>query len=122
MEKSTDQIVQDKLTAISDALEVPVQFAANEADANVVRPAYNPDAIISKLLALLVFSGISVPSTFAPGYNRVHADIEFWKKYMAKIIKPALSEASASVEEKPAEPAHPETLAEEKPSGTEQPQ
>lgn len=90
MEKSTktvEQTVQDILTQVSDALQVPVNFAASEADANVVRPTYNPDAMVSKLLALLVYSGISVPSTFAPAYNRVHADIEFWKNYMVEQAK-----------------------------------
>lgn len=119
MVKSTDEIVQEKLVSISDALEVKVEFVTNEANANVVHPAFNPDAMISKLLALLVYSGVSVPSTFAPGYNRVHADVEFWKAYIAEKTKPEEPPSCPSEDPKPNEPiATPEGAD----SGTGQPQ
>ena len=39
------------------------------------------NSMVSKFAALLVYAGHTVPpSVFLPPYNRVHADIEYWKK------------------------------------------
>lgn len=78
MAKSIEEIIQDKLVSISDALEVPVNFVAEEGSSNQVKPAFNPDDMISKFVALFVYAGVNMPSTMLPGYNRVHADVEFW--------------------------------------------
>jgi HSP90 family molecular chaperone len=83
-----DQILKE----ISDLMGVPIQFhQAAEEDQGRVIPAYDVNAIISKMIALFVFSSVNVPSSFAPAYNRVHADVEWWKTQMETlpIIPPA---------------------------------
>ena len=56
---------------------------------------------MSKILALMVYSGITVPSTFAPGYNRVHADVEFWKQFFVDKMKPVPETVVEEVKEPP---------------------
>ena len=130
MAKSIEEIVQDKLTKVSDAREVPVNFVASEKEANHVKPAYNPDDMISKLIAILVFSGVNIPITFAPPYNRVHADVEFWKRFMAasQTVSELAPEPATETQPEPAAEPQPEPPAESQPQpeapadGTDQPQ
>lgn len=75
------------LMKISDELGVEVKFAPDTEDNGKVIPAFDVNAMISKMVALFVFSGLSVPSSFAPPYNRVHADIEWWKKTFEEASK-----------------------------------
>ena len=50
-----------------------------------VDPSFDVNAMISKFLALLVYSNQNVPvGAFMPAYNRVHADIEYWKQKYEK--------------------------------------
>ena len=101
MEKSIEQIISEKLVVISEALEVEVKFSADEKDENRVAPAFNMSAMASKWLALLVYSGINIQTNLlSPAYNCVHADVEFWKKYMEDKKKESESDPeSASVPE-----------------------
>lgn len=85
MEKLTKDLFDDKLVKVSDALEVDVKFVVSAEDEGKADPQFDPNAIISKLLALFVFAGLTVPSNMAPAYNRVHADIEFWKRKFEEI-------------------------------------
>lgn len=80
MKDSTEEKINDIFTKISDALDVPIGFAEDKDDQNKVIPVFDVNGFFSKLVALCVYSGFGVPSTFAPAYNRVHADIEFFKK------------------------------------------
>lgn len=89
MEKSIDsqsgemmkvnQEVEDIFLSVSSALKSDVQFATVSEGERVI-PLFDINGVISKLVALMVYSGMVVPSSFAPAFNRVHADIEFWKK------------------------------------------
>ena len=83
MAKLTEQQKEDelhkRLGQISKILDIEVTMIASGEDQKVV-PHYNVDATFSKYLALLIYAGLTVPVGFAPHYNRVHADIEYWKK------------------------------------------
>lgn len=90
----TKEKVDSILKNLSDLMGIPIQFHQTSEDQGIVIPAYDVNAIISKMIALFVFSGLNVPSSFAPPYNRVHADIEWWKQQMESISKqPAQTEA-----------------------------
>ena len=52
-----------------------------------VEPHFDLNSAISKLLALMVYSSITVPASIAPPYNRVHADVEFWKSRLDTLEK-----------------------------------
>lgn len=75
---------------------IEVKFTPDPQDQGRVIPAYDVNAILSKMIALFVFSGLSVPSSFAPPYNRVHADVEWWKKYMAEATAEPAAPAAAA--------------------------
>lgn len=65
---------------ISEALDVPVEFASHQ-ETQKVKPHFDINAMVSKMTALLVYCGLNVPlSSVAPTYNRVHADVEYWKR------------------------------------------
>jgi len=111
MEKLTKETVDDILTKLSDALYVPIQFGQDDQDQNKVVPIFDVNAIFSKLVALCVYTGLNVPSTFGPAYNRVHADIEFFKKQFDNdLAKEAL--ARIPEETKPLEDLQQEPLKE----------
>lgn len=78
MEKLTKEKIEDIMKRVSDMMDVKFELVSVED--NRLEPMFDVDAIVSKFMALLVYSGLNVPSSFAPPYNRVHADIEFWKK------------------------------------------
>ncbi len=80
-QKKTDEI----LTKLSDMFQVPIEFQQIKEDHGRVIPAYDINAIISKMIGLFVYSGLVVPINFAPAYNRVHADVEWWKKVFEKL-------------------------------------
>lgn len=75
-----NNFVEDKLKELSSVMEVEVQFGESQGDQGRVMPVFNVNGIISKMLALFVFSGLHVPHSFPPSFNSVHADIEFWKQ------------------------------------------
>ena len=79
-----DGFIDEKMRKLSDAMEVEIKFAQDEKDAGLVHPVYDANAIISKMIALFVYSGMNVPVTFAPSYNNVHASIELWKRRAAE--------------------------------------
>lgn len=74
-----DEVIQI-FAVISQMLDVEVKVSAGE-EGQKVEPAFDVNSIVSKFAALLVFSGHTVPpGAFLPPYNRVHADVEYWKK------------------------------------------
>ena len=85
MEKSSEQIACEIFKNVSDMLSVPVHMVVDAQDQNLVKPAFNPDALVSKIVALFVFCGITMPSNISPNYNSVHADIEFWKNRLSEM-------------------------------------
>lgn len=74
-----NQKAEDIFLSVSSALKSDVQFVS-PVEGEKVTPLFDINGIISKLVALMVYSGMVVPSSFAPAFNRVHADVEFWKK------------------------------------------
>ena len=93
MEESTSgkQVVEEKVESIfkamSEAMDVPVELISAGAE-NKVKPHFDVNAILSKFTALLVYCGMNVPSSFTPAYNRVHADVDFWKRKFEEQKKP----------------------------------
>lgn len=83
MEKSIEDKITDRLKIVSDALEVEVTLVGDPKDENRVQPHFDINDIVGKLLGLSVYCGWSVPINFAPSYNAVHANVEFWKKLFA---------------------------------------
>jgi hypothetical protein len=81
----TQKQIDKILSTLSDLLQVPIEFRQTIEDQGRVLPAYDVNAILSKQIALFVYTGLSVPSSFAPAYNRVHADVEWWKQHFEKI-------------------------------------
>jgi hypothetical protein len=71
--------VQQILTTISRALDVTVHLRPSPEQGRMA-PHYDVVAILSKLLALFVYTGLHVPYAFPPAYNRVHADVDFWRR------------------------------------------
>ena len=88
MEKSTEfgeNQVGGRIVAVAQALAAEVQF--EEAPDGKLSPRVSVDEIISKFVALLVYGGATIGPLFLPNYNRVHADVEFWKKTISEIDK-----------------------------------
>lgn len=78
-----EKFTEDKLTALSKALEVPVDLTPDTEVEGKIRPSFNPGAILSKVFALFVYSGWNAGANL-PSYTSVHADVEFWKKFFAE--------------------------------------
>ena len=79
MEKSTEERINQLLSEVSKLFDVEVALIADPQNENKVTYHFDMNAVVSKMIALWVYCGFNVPSSFAPPYNRVHADIEFWK-------------------------------------------
>lgn len=73
-----DKKIHGILTAVSHALDVPIELIA-EGPAGKLMPYFDINAMNSKLAALMVYVGANIQPV-CPPYNRVHADIEYWKK------------------------------------------
>lgn len=102
-----DDQVKEIMTKMSDLMGVEITFVQDTQDQGRVIPAYDVNGIFSKMIALCVYSSLNVPSTFAPPYNRVHADIEWWKKHFechaaapAKVVEEIKSPTETVAEEK----------------------
>ena len=78
-----DDKIEEIFLALSEALRTKVEFASG-GEGQPIKPYFDINALISKIVALMVYSGMTVPSSFAPAFNRVHADVEFWKKEFEK--------------------------------------
>ena len=78
MEKSTE-FPTSIMIAVSQALDTEVKFQ-EPSEGLEIQPGFDVEGILSKMMALLIYSGLFVPANFQPPYNRVHADIEYWKK------------------------------------------
>ena len=87
MEKS-QETPSSIMIVVSQTLETEVKFK-EPSEGQEIQPGFDVEGIISKMLALLIYSGLYVPVNFQPPYNRVHADIEYWKKrFETKLEKP----------------------------------
>lgn len=81
-----EDIRNEILIKLSDLVGAEVTFHPVQEDEGRVIPAFNVDAIVSKTIAFLVFCGINIPpASMLPPYNRVHADVEWWKKRIAEM-------------------------------------
>ena len=100
MEKSTEDI----LVKICDLMEAEVQLVADENNEGKVTPHLDINGAISKLMALLVYCGMNVPVDFGPSYNRVHADVEYWKKRFSSTAEVAPVAEEPKIEEAPKPP------------------
>lgn len=120
MEKNAHEIIDQKLIALSDIMGVPVQFAPDESEQGKMRPVYDVNGILSKMLALFVYCGMSVAANCAPPYNRVHADIEWWKKEFATPDAPPAAEKTPDSEAQAAE-EQPPAAAESPAAGSDSP-
>lgn len=95
MNEKSKKRIDEILHALSDATGIAIEYRPLEEDQGRVVPIYDVNAILSKIVALMVFSGHPFPATFAPSYNRVHADIEWWKQEMAQLEAEPEKTASA---------------------------
>lgn len=120
-EKKSAEVI---FMGISEMLGVDIRF--QNTPTGPVSPLIDINNVISKLTALMVYVGWSVPSNISPPFSRVHADVEYWKKVFNQDDKDK-PETSAPVEaptEPPTEqPAEPETTEQptEQPAPAEQP-
>ena len=83
MEESTRLKVEEILFKVSDALGVKIELK-DEEEGKRLSPVFDSQAIVSKFMALMVYCGWNTPVFFAPPYNRVHADVEWWKSQLEK--------------------------------------
>lgn len=101
MPETAKEKIDGILTSMSDLMGVKIEFVQDGEDQGKVIPAFDINAILSKMVGLCVFSGLSVPSSFAPTYNRVNADIEWWKKTMAELENSTPAAETHKTEEVP---------------------
>lgn len=90
----TEKKIEEILNGISKYLETEITLIEDPNNNNRVTPHYDMNGAVSKLIALFVYCGMNVPNSFAPPYNRVHADVEFWKKYFSNIEDEAAKKAA----------------------------
>lgn len=77
--RSVDDRIQEIFSVICDITGSDIKLEA-AADGGKAKPAFDINGAISKIVALSVYCGMNVPASFGPAYNRVHADVEYWKK------------------------------------------
>ena len=77
--RSTDEQIQEIFAVICDLTGAEVRLDS-ASDGGKVKPAFDLNGAISKIVALSVYCGMNVPNDFGPSYNRVHADVEYWKQ------------------------------------------
>lgn len=73
-----DKKIHGILTAVCHALHVPIELVADGPEGRLM-PYFDINGINSKITALMVYVGANIQPV-SPPYNRVHADVEFWKK------------------------------------------
>lgn len=73
-----DKKIHGILTAVSHALDVEIQLVADGPEGRLM-PYFDINAMNSKLAALMVYVGANIQPV-SPPYNRVHADVEYWKR------------------------------------------
>lgn len=78
MEKSTS--ASERFVEISRILETEVKFDQDPDDPQKASPVIDVRSLLSKLVALMVYSGWNVPAASMPSYTSVHADVEYWKR------------------------------------------
>lgn len=81
--RSEEDKIQEIFSVICDITESQVRLG-QLGEGEKVKPEFDINGTISKLVALTVYCGMNVPTSFAPSYNRVHADIEYWKQRFKK--------------------------------------
>lgn len=79
-EKREIQTPQTIFIEICRQLDVTVRFEADPDDGQKASPVIDVAAMLSKMIALMVYNGWNVPAHCNPSYTRVHADVEYWKR------------------------------------------
>lgn len=87
MEDRTSEEIRSILTTLSELTGTEVKF--EEGDQGRLQPIFDFNAIISKLFAVMVFCGITMNVSGLPPYNRVHADVEWWKSRFKELDQQA---------------------------------
>lgn len=100
MEDIVRNKIEGKMKAISEVLDVEFLLVKDESTQRI-EPNFDVNAMLSKFVALMVYCGFSVPSTIAPAYNRVNADIDYWKRHFDEV---RLIAASSPTEDHAKEP------------------
>lgn len=88
MEKQKIQTPEAIFIELSQILDVEIKFEPDPSNDQKVSPVIDVASVLSKFMALMVYVGWSVPVNCMPPYNRVHADIEYWKKSFSLMDKP----------------------------------
>jgi len=84
------------LIEISKLLGIEIRFEPEGKDSQKISPMIDVNSILSKFMALLVYIGWGVPINIMPPYNRVHADVEYWKKqFSSEVLLPSPSKETA---------------------------
>ena len=78
-ENSVNEQINEIFSVICDMTGSEVKLEA-PVDGGKAKPAFDINGAISKIVALSVYCGMNVPASFGPAYNRVHADVEYWKQ------------------------------------------
>ena len=80
--------IESKFTVIFEAMDVPVLLV--NGDNNKLQRTFNMNAVLSKFVALMVYSGLEVSTNISPSYTRINADIDYWKRnFEEKKSKPS---------------------------------
>lgn len=93
MEKSIEGVFKE----ISDALGLEKNLVHGE-EGQPMTAVYDVSAMISKILALAVYSGTTVHACFPLLLNQVHADVEWWKIRLAVMPGKSLAGESTAIE------------------------
>lgn len=79
MQEFENLTAEEILINLSKLMGVDVKFENDPSDASKVSPVIGVDAVLSKIMSLMVYIGWNVPVSCMPSYTRVHADVEAWK-------------------------------------------
>ena len=88
MDVSTDHTAETILLELARALDLTIGFVPDATGR--VQPQVDMTALLARILALLVYQGVSVPTTIAPPYNAVHAEIAYWTTRLTPTTPPAM--------------------------------
>ena len=88
MEKVAEEKIEKILKEMCGLMGVEITLVADAEKNNELIAHYDVNAVISKQLALFVYCGWNV-QPLGPAYNRIHADIDWWKKQFEAEVVPA---------------------------------
>lgn len=81
--RSPEEQINEIFSIVCDITHSEVRLEPGK-EGEQAKPSFDINGAISKLVALSVYCGLNVTASFGPSYNRVHADVEFWKQYFQK--------------------------------------